>query len=321
MHTRALIVIIIACFIVLQLFGGRVRTMAHDQRRTSESGLTDFELRKRNENAFARILGEFRTSAADMMFMKTELYLHGGMAWVPHLDAGAMIREGAVIDDTSINITSMIPPREQDFRGFIGDLERSVKPFDLEHIHERKDELLPWYRLMTTMDPHYMRGYRLGALWLIESSNHRRWDEALNFINEGLSFNDGHPEEFRLYVTKTLYYVKRNQTRERFGFPESREELLGKALEAARRAYTLGLRERPESGQTGEFGPRILWTDDLEEDFRFGARYVPIMLRELGRLDESMQAVHEVREVIPMDGPLRRFQRRLENEMLGPVAP
>src|SRR5690606_39395529 len=100
---------------------------------------------------------------------------------------------------------------------------RAVKPFDLEHVLEPKDELLPWYRLMTTMDPHYTRGYRLGALWLIDSSDPKRWQEALNFINEGIELNQGHPEEYRLHVTRTIYYGKRDQARAGSEFTNDRD--------------------------------------------------------------------------------------------------
>jgi hypothetical protein len=317
MQTRALLITVIACVLLLQVFGPRVRSMAHDHRRVSESGLSDYELKKRNENAFARILGEFRTSTADIMFMKTELYLHGGMAWIPHLDSSKMMSAGAVEDDARVQVNSLIPPKEYDFRGFIGDLERAVKSFDLGHTHERKDELLPWYRLMTTMDPHYMRGYRLGALWLIESPEHKRWDEALNFINEGLALNDGHPEEYRLHVTKALYYIKRNQFRDRLNFQEPTEELISEALKSAQRAYELGLAERPPEGKIGEFGRRVLWQTDLEEDFLFGARYVPLMLRELGLDAEALRMVREIRQHAPTDSPLRN----LEQQLLATVPP
>jgi hypothetical protein len=38
------------------------------------------DLEARNKNAFALILGEIRATAADLMFIKTERYLHSGVA-------------------------------------------------------------------------------------------------------------------------------------------------------------------------------------------------------------------------------------------------
>ena len=46
-------------------------------------------LRARNSSAFAKILGELRLGAADLMFVKTERYLHGGVGYTAHADDGA----------------------------------------------------------------------------------------------------------------------------------------------------------------------------------------------------------------------------------------
>jgi tetratricopeptide (TPR) repeat protein len=316
MKTKALVIIIVLCLVFLQVFGGRVRSIAHEHRRESGATLTDYELRLRNQNTFARILGEFRTGVADMMFMKTEVYVHGGMAWVPHLDSATMMREGETVEqEPDEGYNSLIPPKEHDFRGIIGDMERAVKPFDLTHVTEPKDELLPWYRLMTTMDPHYVRGYRLGTLWLIDSKDPKRWSEALDFINEGIALNQGHPEEFRLHLTRAVYFIKLDQAREKLGSTQTSDELLTQALSSARLAYETGLRERPPSGKVGEFGRHILWTLDHEEDFLFGVRYVPTLLRDLGRAYEALEAVKEMRRIAPNDGPLRRREAELMADM------
>ena len=38
----------------------------------------------RNTSAVGLMLGEFRTSMSDIMFIKTERYLHGGRGYKPH---------------------------------------------------------------------------------------------------------------------------------------------------------------------------------------------------------------------------------------------
>ena len=49
---------------------------------------------KMNQSSLARILGEFRTGMSDMLFIKTERYLHGGIGYVPHLTEQLLTVQG-----------------------------------------------------------------------------------------------------------------------------------------------------------------------------------------------------------------------------------
>ena len=49
----------------------------------------------RNRSAAALMLGEVRTAISDIMFIKTERYLHSGVAYVPHMEKQIMSVEGA----------------------------------------------------------------------------------------------------------------------------------------------------------------------------------------------------------------------------------
>lgn len=310
------LMVLIAAAVVLLAVDRPLRRATTEAQRLASAELTPFELKRRNQSAFARMLGEFRANAADVMFVKTERYLHGGMSWAPHLDASKMAASGVVVDK-NVNINSEILTKEIDFRGFLGDIERHVKPFDLEHRHTDTNELLPWYRLMTVMDPHYVRGYRIGAYWLIARPDADSWREAEAFLEEGLAKNDGAPEEFRVWVTRTLFFQKRLQRAEKDAnfLGDDPDWLKREALRSARKAFELGLAQRPADGKSGSFGPNLLWTDDMEDDFRFGARYVPSFLRELGRRDEAMDTVIEMRKILPDDKPLRNLQWSMEAEI------
>ena len=93
---------------------------------------------------------------------------------------------------------ALIPDAEDDFRGIVGYLERQVKPFfGPRHPHHHTDgqEVLPWFRVMTISDPHYLPGYTTGAWWL----NSRERDEALAFIEEGIRNN---PDSFQVRFVK-----------------------------------------------------------------------------------------------------------------------
>jgi hypothetical protein len=40
---------------------------------------------ERNASSIGSMLGELRTSMSDILFLKTERYLHGGVAYTPHI--------------------------------------------------------------------------------------------------------------------------------------------------------------------------------------------------------------------------------------------
>ena len=104
------------------------------------------ELTQRNSSPFALILGEFRASLSDFMFMKTERYLDSGIAYTPHINVQGMASEDArqandLSSGNSVSQThdehhdhqehpaTLIRTQTSDFRGFLGDLEREIKPY------------------------------------------------------------------------------------------------------------------------------------------------------------------------------------------------
>jgi len=291
------------------------------------------DLEARNKNAFALILGEIRATAADLMFIKTERYIHGGIAYRPHLNMNRIATTGEVTAVTPSNkdhheetepilsvdthggepheiapaedhghhepgqcpggVPTLIRTASQDFRGFLGKLERETKPFQdpkLPHHHGRKDELLPWYRLMTLTDPQNLRGYMIGTM-LLRFAN--RPDEALSFIREGIEKNHGNPQAFRLYASLTQIHWKSGR--------------LEKALDAARTGYEMGKPVRPEGGEAGAVRKGVKWTDDLENDFMFVARFYPLLLERKGEEDEALRLTEEVASLAPDDAWAWRY--------------
>ena len=89
----------------------------------------------------------------------------------------------------------VIPPKREDFRGFIGDLERSVKPYadaNGKLFGKDPDQTVPFYRLMTWADPHFIQGYVVGANFLSQAG--KLPDVGLTFLHEGERYNPGSPE-------------------------------------------------------------------------------------------------------------------------------
>jgi tetratricopeptide (TPR) repeat protein len=84
----------------------------------------------------------------------------------------------------------VIPPAREDFRGFLGDLEREVKPYlsrDGKMFSKDADQTVPFYRLMTWADPHFEQGYTVGATFLCRAGQYT--DRAIAFLREGERFN------------------------------------------------------------------------------------------------------------------------------------
>jgi tetratricopeptide (TPR) repeat protein len=299
------------------------------------------DLEARNENAFAQIFGELRATAADLMFIKTERYFHSGVAYKPHMDMNRMATTGerAVkktddehehkhshqhephgelpdMEETGTHqhnehcdhggthaggIPTLIRTAAQDFRGFLGHLERETQPYrdpKLDHHVTTGEELLPWYRLMTLSDPHNLRGYMIGTMLLMQA---KKADEALSFIEEGIEKNRDNSRAFRLYAALAQVRYRSGQ--------------LDDALAAAKKGYALGKEVRPAEGKVGAMREDVLWTDDLENDFLFLARYVPLFLEKKGDLAHALVAAKGAAAIAPDDPAIAQMLHRYEEEL------
>lgn len=322
----------LASLAVLPVLYDDASALRHESRALSARPGT---LEKRNTNAFARILGELRIGAADFLFVKTELYLHGGIGYAPHsdnLDEAVDVPHETHRDETahdahdahdtrddhddhtrhdhgstdhepSAGVQMRMRSAEEDFRGIIGDLEREIKPWrdpEAPHVLVGGAELLPWFRLMTITNPHFIRGYRIGAMWLGREDKH---DEALEYLDEGIARNPENPELFRLYLSKVLLLTHKAR--------EEGQSAWKRALDAAQSGLELGYRVRPEDGETGTIHEGLLWNEDLEEDLLFLTRFEVTLLDRLGRKDEALNAAKRHRRAFPQDGVLERLETNL----------
>jgi hypothetical protein len=62
----------------------------------ASSSITEEALENRNKSSIARLFGEFRASMSDIMFVKTERYLHSGIGYEKHLDYNKMAESGVI---------------------------------------------------------------------------------------------------------------------------------------------------------------------------------------------------------------------------------
>ena len=240
----------------------------------------------RNTSAVARLFGELRTSMSDIMFVKTERYLHNGVGYAPHITEKDFSDPEAAKKDWSGTPTLIRPPRD-DWRGFVGDLEREVKPWldpKVHMAHEKGLELLPWFRLMTLVNPHRIRGYRIGAFLMMSRESPTSLQEAWDFIDEGVKNNpDSH--ELRYMQVRLIHQdLSLQRTHGQEPDPELERTYLEKALELARKGIQSAALKRPPEGWEGKGRPA-----EMEDALGGLLHYEVFLLRRLGREKEALR--------------------------------
>lgn len=304
--------LILAGIVLNVWISARVNPLAYTGGRSRD----DADRLRRNSSSIAMMIGEFRTSMSDIMFIKTERYLHGGIGYAPHHSESVLSAEdlseeveehqgelGIPDDDEEddhAGTPTLIPTREQDFRGFVGKLHREVKPWrdpELAHIHTDGRELLPWFRAMTLTDPGYVRGFVAGSFWLQMQDP----DAALEFVEEGLRNN---PDAFELYVSRGFLLLRQVRTL-RGIVPENPDDevrpIMEDALAAFSRGAELALLQRPPDGEEGPG-----WSGYQENDARAAANMTVTLTRMLGDPDGAMALALRFLETYAESIPLQR---------------
>lgn len=307
--------------------------------------------RERNSSAIGTILGEFRATFSDVVFIKTERYLHGGIAYQSHVNVSSVSVDDELErynehqsevgedghhehdghdhgDDEMIDFDdegsgTVIPTAETDFRGIIGTMEREIKPWrdpSLPHIHSDGKELLPWYRVMTVSDPTNIRAYIIGNSWLTRQA---KVDEALAFLDEGIEHN---PEQFQLYYYKGKLLVDLMREEDRtLAVPELLADF-DEALELFVKSAELSVISRPKvfDMREGKTNPSV-WTHYMEDDMGATMRMAVILMRRDNQLERALKFAEEMApktsfideegQFYPQDTKLTEYISELREEL------
>jgi len=202
------------------------------------------------------LCGQFRMSVGDLLWLKSDEYLHGGVRHrrKTQKERDASLRHDleesrgdhdhdrgepsgdylSYFHDDDHDMVTVIPAEERDVRGLFGELDREVHPFSLHAPHSDPEELAPWYRLLTYVNPNHVRGYVVGA-YIIGVHGGQK-EKALDFLLEGERSN---PLSIEIKEAIGRYLF--------FEFDDS-----GKAIECFEAAISLG-RQKTQLDSYEEF--------------------------------------------------------------------
>lgn len=159
----------------------------------------DTGLEAHETHAAATLLGQFRTSLSSWLWLRADLYLHNGVQMRPLSDfevrsgvggSGSADNQDKKLHDDS-RLTTVVPPAERDFRGWMGDVERATSAYKdmAHHAHNDPKQALPLFRLMTWLDPQFIPGWTVGAHILVRGHDPRGVDRAFALLRQGLEHN------------------------------------------------------------------------------------------------------------------------------------
>jgi hypothetical protein len=171
---------------------------AQDLRPIVNPAIREQSLDIHESSATASLVGQFRSSVSGWLWLRADLYLHNGVEMRP-ISADEQKR-GVTVEDAkedgheklhSESVVTSIPPKERDFRGIFGDIERNVAgTMDMhEHDHNDPSVAMPLYRLMTWIDPQFVQGWTMGGMILARDRTEQGTGESIAFLGEGWKAN------------------------------------------------------------------------------------------------------------------------------------
>jgi hypothetical protein len=234
-------------------------------------------------NASASLLGQFRTSTSSWLWLRTDLYLHNGVELRPLTNGEKQAGQSGVGTSekdlgkalNEDNVVTSVPSPDMDFRGWLGDLERSTAPYkDMRnHSHNNPEQSIPLFRLMTWIDPNFVEGWTTGSTVIARERNKKGTEKALAFLNEGLTAN---PESISILDEISFMYI-------------TREKDLNKGVQYLELARKSGLKNHRKPPAEEE--------EDLAETYR----WLGLCYRDLGERSKMAEVLAEGHKLFPDD--------------------
>ena len=159
----------------------------------------------------SKVLGGVFSGSADLLWLKTDEYLHKGVTEHSHCH---ILEEAGIGGHAQHKHEHNHKHKETDHRHelkynrldmLFAKLEYNLKPNITEHLHsKREDELMPWFKLTTMFNPHHVRAYAVGGYWLAYRLG--KIDEAIKFMKEGIENN---PDGYQISTQMGIVYFSR----------------------------------------------------------------------------------------------------------------
>lgn len=296
----------------------------------------------RNSSAIAVMLGEFRTSMSDLLFVKTERYLDSGIAYMPHIDdhLASVQAETAELaehhhdaehghaeaaghvhgpdcghghdhdhadgaphaEGEFAGTPTIIRTPEDDFRGFIGWLHREVKPWRDPRLGHEHTDGTELLPWYRMMTMADPHNIRGYAIGAWWLTDHSP-EEAVRFASEGVENN---PEAFQLHlILGRVLYAQANAILADTGAGQTQiAPIIDRAIASFRRGAELAIAQRPPGGylDPGDSG----WDESLEEDALASARMAVLLLESHGDPAEARRLASDYTHVFGVDYVLER---------------
>jgi hypothetical protein len=255
--------------------------------------LTRADRERLERTASASLFGELRGGMADYLWMKAERLLHNGVETraltdAEKQDARRWHSQEAHGQETPVarneeEETTVVPNREADHRGILGDLERQIKPYmDMRnHTHRDPGDTAALFRMMTWANPHFIPGWVVGANVLAEDL--KRPKDALTFLREGVVQN---PDSLELQAEIGRYLLYKYH------------DAPG-AEKCFRQAIALGAAQRS-------------MPEDQTEAWENAHRWLVIQYHNLGRQREAREIALLATRRFPQSGYFRKALQRSE---------
>ena len=252
-------------------------------------------LEAQDSHAAASLLGQFRTSISSFLYLRSDLYIHGGVEMRPMTkeeeQQGRTVahesHEEAEKLDGDEPIVTVLPSAKEDFRGIFGDAEREVasyKPME-DHHHQSPTQSLPLFRLMTWLDPQFIDGWTSAGQIILWENKPNSSELAVSFLQRGL---DQNPQSIDILGQIAYCHLRAKVDA---SSPSKKYEL---ALPFLERAKKIGL-ENLEKLSKNEFAA-------LEENYR----RLSICYRELKQFDSMKSNAADGLKLFGQDASLRQ---------------
>jgi len=209
----------------------------------------------------------------------------------------------------SVGDDLMIPPPQEDFRGFIGDIERAVKPFPeiitittggqeiviVNHPeHVKPEEALPWLRLATLLNPEHQQSWVGAAFLLLHQPNADAATRAIALLQQAVRLNP--IREGQLFDRHSIYYLLGHTYLVDANDPARALAVLEPAVERGEKDYAL--------------------LDEVQQDWLlFAFRDAVMSSRRLGLHEKALDLAKRGVALCPDDEPLLQMMKR-EQETL-----